>query len=220
MPLTLARSICIVYAAVLAAFGLAMAMYPWNLLFVLGLWASAIGLVLRYRWAFWPAFAVAMLCLVQAAADATAARLPLRNLFRENLAHHYLLESPAQFFAWYGIPKPISQMALCMLALAALAWTHGALAKHGLLRPLADHDGKRLYVTIVSIVSKAILGIALLVIVYAVWKDPPTGGHNPGGPGPGMLAIYALFCAGPWVIAGAAGWGLTAWLRRRRRLDD
>jgi MFS family permease len=158
-----------------------------------------------------------MLCIVQAAADATATRLPLSNLFRENLAHHFLLERPAQFFAWYGVPKPLSQIVLCALLIAALAWAHRILVKHALLRPLTDHDGKRLFVIIISIISKMILGMALLVIAYAVWKDPPTGGPNPGGPSPGMLVFYAVIFAGPWVIAGAAGWAITAWLRRRRK---
>jgi hypothetical protein len=215
MPVILARSICFLCAAVLAALGLAMVMFPWNLLVVLGLWASAIGLALWYRWAFWTWYVVVMLCLVQAAADATASRLPLRNLFRENLAWHFLLERPAQFLAWYGIPKPASQIALCTLALVSLAWAHRTLSKHTLLRQLTDHDGKRLFTSIVSIVSKVSLGIALLVIAYAVWKDPLTGGRIPGGPGPGMLVIYAVIFAGPWVIAGSSGWALTAWLRRR-----
>jgi hypothetical protein len=74
-------------------------------------------------------------------------------------------------------------------------------------------------VIIISIISKMILGMALLVIAYAVWKDPPTGGPNPGGPSPGLLVMYAVIIAGPWIIAGAAGWALTAWLRRSRKVD-
>jgi hypothetical protein len=220
MPLTLARGICFFYGALLAAIGLAMAIYPWNILFVVGLWAAAVGLALRYRWAFWSGYAVGMLCLVQSAGDLLAVRLPLRNLFRQNLARHYLLESPSQFFFWYGIPKPITEIILCIAALAALAWAHRTLAAQGLLRSTTDRVGLQFFVTVVSIVSKAALAIALAVIAYALWKDPPTGGHNPGGFGPGTLLIYAVIFAGPWLLAGAAGWAFAAWLRRRTMEQD
>lgn len=102
MPVNLAKSVCCLYAGALAAFGLAMVMFPWNIIIVIGLWASAIGLALRFRGAFGPAYAVALLNIVGAAADGLSVRLPLSGIFSENLARHYLLESPAQFFFWYG----------------------------------------------------------------------------------------------------------------------
>lgn len=214
MPAILSKSICYLYSVAIAAFGLAMVMFPWNIIAVIGLWASALGLALRFRWAFGIAYAVALLNVVAVASNGLGVRLPLSGIFRENLARHYLLESPAQFFNWYGIPKPVSQIALCMLAIALLAMAHATLARKRLLRPLNDRDGKLLFARIGSILSKLTLAVALIVIAYAFWKDPPTGGRNPGGPGPGILAFLSLIVAGPWAIAGAGGWALAARLRR------
>jgi hypothetical protein len=213
--LILANSVCLLYSAALAALGLAVVVFPWYIPIVLGLWAAAIALALHYRWAFWPAYAMATLFLAQAVGDGLAMRVPLRNLFHGNIARHYLLESPAVLMLSHGIPKPLTQIALCTLAIAALAWSYLTLAGQGALRSWSDPQGARRFATILSIASKLTLVLALLVIAYAFMKDPPTGGHNPGGPSGGYWAIIAIFVAGPWAFAGAAGWTLAAWLRRR-----
>jgi hypothetical protein len=67
---------------------------------------------------------------------------------------------------------------------------------------------------IMALISKLAVGIAVLIIAAAIWKDPPVGGRNPGGPSPGATVGFAIILAGPWLIVGIIGWAVTAWLIR------
>jgi hypothetical protein len=63
-----------------------------------------------------------------------------------------------------------------------------------------------------ALVSKMAVGVAVLIIAVAIWKDPPIGGGNPGGPSPGTTVGYAIVRAGTWLVAGGIGWAVTSWL--------
>jgi hypothetical protein len=224
MQMLVAKLICRLFAVGLVALAASIALGFTGTAAAAGLIILAVGLASLQQWAILPAYAIPLFYAVESVADAIHVRwlrpsgaMPglLGNRFRSNLTVHYLLERPANFFEWYGIPEQIAQILLCLMAIVALAYAHQALQKSGLLRRWTERDKLR-FASIIGVVSKVVVIVAILTVAMAVWKDPPRGGSNPGGPSPGAYVVFAVLFAGPWLIAGGIGWALSAWWLRTK----
>jgi hypothetical protein len=227
MRLLVSKLICRLFAVGLVAVGMSLALGITGTFVGALLIASAIGLALLQRWAFFPAIAVPFLYMVESIADAIHVRwlrpshtMPslLGRRFKFNFAMQYFLERPADFFSWYGIPEQLAKMLLCLFAIGALVYAHRLLATSGSFRRIQTSRDKLIYARVIGVISKAVVGIATLIIAMAVWKDPPGLGSNPGGPGPGTSVFFAVLFTGPWLIAGGIGWALSA--RRLRQGEN
>lgn len=224
MQVLVAKVICRLYAVGLVALAASIALGFTGTAAAVGLIALAVGLSSLHRWAFLPSYAIPLSYVVESVADAIHVRwlrpsgaMPglLGNRFRSNLVVHYFLERPAKFFEWYGIPEQVTKILLCLIAISALVYAHRMLDKSGLLRRLQASRDKLYYARVMAILSKVAVGVATLIIAMAVWKDPPRGGSNPGGPGPGASLVFAVLYTGPWLIVGGIGWALSARLLRQ-----
>lgn len=222
MPLFAAKTICRLYAIGLAALAVSFATYLSGSIVAAGLFATAVGLALLHRWAFLPACAVPMLYLAENVARAIP--IPLRpssamprvvaTRFQSNWVLNLLLERPAHFFAWYGVPQTIITILFCAFLIAAIAYAYQMLKRNGQLGAVS-HKDKTSYIRIISVLSKVAVAVGVLIIAIAVWRDPPTGGTNPGGPESGSTIIFAVLDACPWLMVGSIGWVVTAWFSRR-----
>lgn len=224
MRLIDAKIICRLYALGLAALAASLAVLFSGSIAAAGLLAVAVGLALLHQWAFMPAYAVPLLYICETIADALRVRwlrpsgvMPgvLGNRFRFNVVVSHLFDRPAKFFEWYGVPEYVFKILLCVTAITALAYAHQRLRKNAQFRQFRSYREKVLYARILARISKVVVALSLLIIVIAVLKDPPIGGRNPGGPGPGTSLMFAIYRAGPWLLIGSIGWAATAWLIRK-----
>lgn len=224
MQLTIAKIICRLYAFGLAILALSLAKFFSGSIVAAALLAGAVGLALLQPWAFFPAYAVPMLYLVETVADVVRVRwlrpssiMPggVAMRFRSNWTVHYLLDQPAQFLNWYGVPKWSVKVLLCLMAIGALACAYRLLKKGGQLG-VTLRDDNTFYMLAIAAVSKAAIALGVLIIAIAIWQDPPTGGRNPGGPGPGSTIGFAVLRAFPWLVIGGIGWAVTRLIRRQK----
>jgi hypothetical protein len=222
MPLIVAKTICRLYAVGLAVLAVSFAAFLSGSIVTAGLLATAVGLALLHRWAFLPAFAVPILYIAELVARAIPIRLRPSSVMPRGVATRFpfnwltelLLERPARFFAWYGVPPTVTAILFCAFLIAALAYAYRVLKRNGQLGAMSPKD-KTSYIRIISALSKVSVAVGVLIIAIAVWRDPPTGGTNPGGPAAGSTLIFAALDACPWFIIGGIGWVATSWFSRR-----
>ncbi len=140
----------------------------------------------------------------------------LRNRLHDNVLTWQLLDRPAFFFNWWGVPLTVTKLVLCLGLLVLLALAHRRLVQSGAVgKPMPPRVGRN-WLTMIAAVSGLTLALAGISIVIAAIIDPP-GKSSPGGFGPGMLVFYTGLYAIPWAILGAVGLTTSLILLKRNR---
>jgi hypothetical protein len=174
-----------------------------DLLLIVG----GVAICLRRWWGFWLAYAATLLGLWQ-----------LTSVPRNALAYFPFSALFAALDRFLEFPKPVTVIVGNSLFVGMLAWTHYVLQPTGQLsEPLSPIIRRRVTKFFLGL-SGVVFAVPFAWFVFALIVDPPTGGRDPGGWGPGAFPMLVALFVWPIVLVGLAGiivCCVLLWLMRR-----